>query len=47
MLIVNGKLHLIVMPDAFRSLCMMINTDKGKQIRKYYKTLIIEYIYFF
>jgi hypothetical protein len=39
MLIVNGKLHLIVMPDAFRSLCMMINTDKGKQIRKYYITL--------
>jgi phage anti-repressor protein len=31
--------HLIVMPDAFRSLCMMINTDKGKQIRKYYITL--------
>jgi hypothetical protein len=39
MLIVNGKTHLIVMPDAFRSLCMMINTDKGKQIRKYYITL--------
>ena len=31
--------HLIIMPDAFRSLCMMINTDKGKQIRKYYITL--------
>jgi hypothetical protein len=31
--------HLIVMPDAFRSLCMMINTEKGKQIRKYYITL--------
>ena len=27
------------MPDAFRSLCMMINTEKGKQIRKYYITL--------
>ena len=31
--------HLIIMPDAFRSLCMMINTEKGKQIRKYYITL--------
>ena len=31
--------HLIVMPDTFRSLCMMINTEKGKQIRKYYITL--------
>jgi hypothetical protein len=31
--------HLVVMPDAFRHLCMMINTDKGKQIRKYYTTL--------
>jgi phage anti-repressor protein len=31
--------HLIVMPDAFRSLCMMINTEKGKEIRKYYITL--------
>jgi phage anti-repressor protein len=35
----NTIKHLIVMPDAFRSLCMMINTDKGKQIRKYYITL--------
>jgi hypothetical protein len=35
----RSKTHLIVMPDAFRSLCMMINTDKGKQIRKYYITL--------
>jgi phage anti-repressor protein len=31
--------HLIVMPEAFRHLCMMINTNKGKQIRKYYTTL--------
>ena len=31
--------HLIIMPDAFRSLCMMINTNKGKKIRKYYITL--------
>jgi phage anti-repressor protein len=35
----RSKTHLIVMPDAFRSLCMMINTEKGKQIRKYYITL--------
>jgi phage anti-repressor protein len=35
----RSKTHLIVMPDTFRSLCMMINTDKGKQIRKYYITL--------
>ena len=35
----RSKTHLIVMPDAFRSLCMMINTEKGKQIRKYYLTL--------
>jgi phage anti-repressor protein len=35
----RSKRHLIVMPDAFRSLCMMINTNKGKQIRKYYITL--------
>jgi hypothetical protein len=27
------------MPEAFRHLCMMINTNKGKQIRKYYTTL--------
>ena len=35
----RSKTHLIVMPDAFRHLCMMINTEKGKQIRKYYITL--------
>ena len=35
----RSKTHLIVMPDAFRSLCMMIATDKGKQIKKYYITL--------
>jgi hypothetical protein len=39
MLIVNGKTHLIVMPDAFRSLCLMINTDKGKYIKQYYIAL--------
>ena len=31
--------HLIVMPDAFKSLCMMINTEKGKQIKQYYLSL--------
>jgi len=35
----RSKTHLIVMPEAFRHLCMMINTNKGKQIRKYYTTL--------
>ena len=35
----SSKKHLIVMPDTFRQLCMMITTDKGKQIKKYYITL--------
>lgn len=35
----NGKTHLILEPDTFRSLCMMINTERGKQIRQYYLTL--------
>jgi hypothetical protein len=35
----NTIKHLIVMPDAFRLLCMMINTDKGKYIKKYYTVL--------
>ena len=35
----RSKTHLIVMPDAFRLLCMMINTKRGKYIKQYYLTL--------
>jgi len=35
----RSKKHLIVMPEAFRHLCMMINTNKGKYIKQYYTTL--------
>ena len=35
----NGKAktkHLIIMPEMFKEMSMLCNTDKGKQIRKYY-----------
>ena len=35
----RSKTHLIIMPESFKSLCMMISTYKGKQIKKYYLTL--------
>ena len=35
----NTIKHIIVMPDAFKSLCLMNNTKKGMQIRKYYNML--------
>lgn len=41
--------HLILMPDTFRSLCMMINTERGRQIRRYYLTLeklVKTYVYY-
>ena len=39
----NGKAktkHLIIMPEMFKEMLMLCNTDKGKQIRKYYIKMI-------
>ena len=39
----NGKAktkHLIIMPEMFKEMSMLCNTDKGKQIRKYYIKMI-------
>jgi hypothetical protein len=45
----RSKTHLILASDTFRSLCMMINTERGRQIRKYYlalEKLIKTYVYY-
>ena len=35
----RSKTHLIIMPESFKSLCMMIGTKKSRQIKQYYLTL--------
>ena len=32
----NNTNHLIIMPEMFKEMLMLCNTDKGKQVRKYY-----------
>lgn len=34
----SNKLHIILTSQCFKSLCLLLNTNKGKQIKQYYIT---------